>query len=56
MQRQKIILVEDEQAIADTLVYVLGSEGFDVCHVALGSEAWGASGRALPGAARMALA
>ncbi len=39
MQRQKIILVEDEQAIADTLLYALGSEGFDVCHVALGSEA-----------------
>lgn len=39
MRRQKILLVEDEQAIADTLLYVLRSEGFDVCHVALGSEA-----------------
>ena len=27
------------QCIADTLLYALGSEGFDVCHVALGSEA-----------------
>lgn len=41
MQRQKILLVEDEQAIADTLLYALGSEGFDVCHVALGNEAIG---------------
>lgn len=39
MQRQRILLVEDEPAIADTLLYVLGNEGFDVCHVALGSEA-----------------
>ena len=39
MQRQKILLVEDEQAIADTLIYALGSEGFDVCHVTFGSEA-----------------
>ena len=39
MQRQKILLVEDEQAIADTLIYALGSEGFDVCHVAFGGEA-----------------
>ncbi len=42
MPRQKILLVEDEQAIADTLIYALGSEGFDVCHVTLGGEAMGA--------------
>jgi two-component system catabolic regulation response regulator CreB len=39
MQRQKILLVEDEQAIADTLLYALGSEGFEVVQVAFGSEA-----------------
>lgn len=39
MQRQKILLVEDEQAIADTLLYALGSEGFEVVHVAFGGEA-----------------
>lgn len=39
MQTLKILLVEDEQAIADTLLYALGSEGFSVRHVLLGREA-----------------
>ena len=39
MLAQKILLVEDEQAIADTLIYALGSEGFAVRHVLLGREA-----------------
>jgi len=39
MHTQKILLVEDEQAIADTLIYALGSEGFAVRHVLLGREA-----------------
>lgn len=39
MQSLKILLVEDEQAIADTLLYALGSEGFGVHHVVLGSQA-----------------
>ena len=34
----KILLVEDEQAIADTLIYVLKNEGFTVFHVLLGGE------------------
>lgn len=34
-----ILLLEDEQAIADTLLYALRSEGFDVRHVRLASEA-----------------
>lgn len=34
-----ILLVEDEQAIADTLIYVLTSEGFKVSHVTLGHNA-----------------
>ena len=34
-----ILLAEDEQAIADTLVYALGSEGFAVRHVLLGRDA-----------------
>lgn len=35
----KILLVEDEAAIADTLLYALGREGLDVRHVALGRAA-----------------
>ena len=40
MLTQKILLVEDEQAIADTLIYALGSEGFSIRHVLLGREAF----------------
>ncbi|MES2877818.1 MAG: two-component system response regulator CreB [Pseudomonadota bacterium] len=39
MHALKILLVEDEQAIADTLIYALGSEGFAVHHVLFGREA-----------------
>lgn len=39
MPVQKILLVEDEQTIADTLIYALGSEGFAVRHLLLGREA-----------------
>jgi len=35
----QILLLEDEQAIADTLLYVLRSEGFGVTHVRLVQEA-----------------
>lgn len=35
----RILLLEDEQAIADTLLYALRSEGFDVQHWRLASEA-----------------
>lgn len=34
-----ILLAEDEPAIADTLIYALGSEGFAVRHVLLGRDA-----------------
>ncbi|MEX1168193.1 MAG: two-component system response regulator CreB [Hydrogenophaga sp.] len=34
-----ILLLEDEPAIADTLLYALRSEGFDVAHVRLAREA-----------------
>lgn len=37
--RKRILLLEDEQAIADTLLYALQSEGFDVHHVRLAREA-----------------
>lgn len=37
--RKRILLLEDEQAIADTLIYALHSEGFDVSHVRLAREA-----------------
>ncbi|MDR7151946.1 two-component system catabolic regulation response regulator CreB [Hydrogenophaga palleronii] len=37
--RKRILLLEDEQAIADTLLYVLRSEGFEVRHARLVSEA-----------------
>lgn len=40
MLSQKILLVEDEQAIADTLIYALGSEGFEIRHILLGREAF----------------
>lgn len=36
---QRILLLEDEPAIADTLLYTLTSEGFEVTHVRLASEA-----------------
>jgi two-component system catabolic regulation response regulator CreB len=39
MSTPAILLAEDEQAIADTLIYALGSEGFAVHHVLLGREA-----------------
>lgn len=35
----RILLLEDEQAIADTLLYTLHSEGFEVQHVRLASQA-----------------
>jgi two-component system catabolic regulation response regulator CreB len=38
MPTQKILIVEDEQAIADTLIYALGSEGFGVRHLLLGRD------------------
>ena len=44
MQSPSILLVEDEQAIADTLIYALGSEGLTVHHVLLGREAMPAHG------------
>lgn len=37
--RKRILLLEDEQAIADTLIYALQSEGFEVRHVRLVSDA-----------------
>ena len=37
--RQRILLLEDEQAIADTLLYALQSEGFEVQHVRLATHA-----------------
>jgi two-component system, OmpR family, catabolic regulation response regulator CreB len=39
MPPPRILLLEDETAIADTLIYALRSEGFDVDHVALAREA-----------------
>lgn len=38
MLSPQILLVEDEQAIADTLLYALGSEGLSVRHIELGRE------------------
>ena len=38
MHPLKILLVEDEQTIADTLIYALGSEGFKVRHLLLGRD------------------
>jgi len=39
MTPRHILLLEDEHAIADTLLYALRSEGFEVCHVLLAREA-----------------
>ncbi len=35
----RVLIVEDEQAIADTLIYALGTEGFATEHRLLGGEA-----------------
>ncbi len=37
--RKRILLLEDEQAIADTLLYALQSEGFEVQHLRLANHA-----------------
>lgn len=44
----RILLLEDEQAIADTLLYALRSDGFEVQHVRLAAEAWAAFGAQAP--------
>lgn len=46
--RKRILLLEDEQAIADTLLYALQSEGFEVRHVGLVREALSAFEQAPP--------
>lgn len=40
-----VLLVEDEPAIADTLVYALGTECFDVTHALTGADALAAAER-----------
>lgn len=39
MSQRRILLLEDEPAIADTLLYVLRAEGFAVTHVGLARDA-----------------
>ena len=46
--RKRILLLEDEPAIADTLLYALQSEGFEVRHVGLAREALSAFEEAPP--------
>jgi two-component system catabolic regulation response regulator CreB len=41
----RVLLVEDEPAIADTLVYALGTECFEVTHALTGAEALAAVAR-----------
>lgn len=41
----RILLVEDEPAIADTLVYALGTECFEVTHALTGADALAAAAR-----------
>ena len=48
MTAQRILLLEDEPAIADTLLYALRSEGFEVAHVRLAGEALAAFAVRLP--------
>lgn len=45
---RRILLLEDEQAIADTLLYSLRSEGFEVTHVPLVRDALAAFARQAP--------
>jgi len=45
---KRLLLLEDEQAIADTLVYALQREGFEVRHVRLAGEALQALAEAPP--------
>jgi two-component system catabolic regulation response regulator CreB len=42
---QRILIVEDEQAIADTLIYALGTDGFGTEHCLLGRDALTVLGR-----------
>ncbi len=39
MTKSRVLIVEDEKSIADTLIHVLESEGFDVQWVTLGGDA-----------------
>lgn len=48
MPQPRILLLEDEQAIADTLLYALRSEGFEVRHCRLAQEALAACAEAMP--------
>jgi two-component system catabolic regulation response regulator CreB len=41
----RLLLVEDEPAIADTLVYALGTERFDVVHTLTGTDALAAAAK-----------
>ncbi len=41
----RVLLVEDEPAIADTLVYALGTERFEVTHALTGADALAAADR-----------
>ena len=41
----RVLLVEDEPAIADTLVYALGTECFEVVHALTGADALAAAER-----------
>ena len=45
MSRPRILVVEDEPAIADTIVYALATDGFDVEWAATGTDALAALGR-----------
>ncbi|HNX59982.1 MAG TPA: response regulator, partial [Spirochaetota bacterium] len=40
MTDQRILIVEDESGIAETLVFSLSSEGFSTVHVSSGGEAF----------------
>lgn len=45
MSKQPILIVEDEPGIADTICYVLSSDGFEPVHCATGNEALAAIAR-----------
>ncbi len=48
MSEKTILIVEDEQAIADSIAFALGKEGFVPHHVTLGEQALGAARELAP--------
>jgi two-component system catabolic regulation response regulator CreB len=46
-EQRRILIIEDEQAIADTLIYALRTEGFETEHRLLGRDGLAVIGEAM---------